>query len=95
MKPLTEKTALARDRNIMAAALSLFIPGMGHLYKAHYGAGVTLILLGIPFAIWVGILLSLATAGIGLLFPVMFWLGVAVDAYLEEDWRTRHVMEVL
>jgi len=45
--------------------------------------------VGIPCAIWVGILLSLATAGPGLILPVLCWVGQAVGAYFEVDLRRR------
>jgi hypothetical protein len=32
----------------------------------------------------------LATAGVGLLFPIACWVAVAVDAYCERDLRKHH-----
>jgi hypothetical protein len=46
--------------------------------------------VGMPIAIWIGILLGLATAGAGLLFPIACWIAVAVDAYGERDLRKHH-----
>jgi hypothetical protein len=46
--------------------------------------------VGMPIAIWIGILLGLATAGAGLLFPIACWIAVAVDAYCERDLRKHH-----
>jgi hypothetical protein len=40
--------------------------------------------LGMPMAVWIGILLGLATAGIGLLFPILCWVALAFDAYNED-----------
>jgi len=42
-------------------------------------------------AVWIGILLGLATAGIGLLFPILCWVALAFDAYNEEDRRHHHL----
>lgn len=39
--------------------------------------------MAVPFSI-------LATAGIGLLFPIACWAAVAFDAYPERDVRTQH-----
>ena len=86
---LTKEEKHAHDE--IAAALSI-VPGLGHIYKGHYEAGLLWMFLGMPFAIWIGIILSLATAGLGLLFPVLCWLGLAWDAYNEKDRRHRHHM---
>ena len=43
-----------------------------------------------PIALFVGILLGLATAGIGLIFPLACWAALAVDAYYEKDLRIHH-----
>ena len=72
--------------NEIAAALSI-VPGLGHIYKGHYEAGLLWMFFGMPIAIWIGILFGLATAGIGLLFPVLCWVGLAWDAYNEKDRR--------
>jgi hypothetical protein len=88
-KRLTKEEKHAHDE--IAAALSI-VPGLGHIYKGHYEAGLLWMFLGMPFAIWIGIILSLATAGLGLLFPVLCWLGLAWDAYNEKDRRHHHHM---
>jgi len=85
---------LRRDRNVIAAVLSI-VPGLGHIYKGHYGPGLAILLLGVPIGIWVGVLLSLATAGVGLLLPLCAWGMVAMDAYAEKDRRRHHLMGVL
>ena len=84
----TEELIVIRDRNILAAVLSV-VPGLGHIYKGHYPAGAAIMVLGIPLAIWVGILLSLATLGLGLIFPVLCWAWVIFDAFNEDDRRHR------
>ena len=45
--------------------------------------------LGMPLAVWIGLLLSLATAGLGLIIPVLCWVASVVDAYYEVDRRRR------
>ena len=65
--------------NEIAALLSI-VPGLGHIYKGDYEPGLLWRFLGMPFAIWVGIMLSLATAGLGLLFPILCWVALAWNA---------------
>jgi TM2 domain-containing membrane protein YozV len=85
---------LDREHNVMAAALSLVLPGLGHIYKARYGTGLAILLLGVPLSLWVGVLLSLATLGLGLMIPVCFWAMVSFCAFYSEDRRKHHVMNV-
>jgi TM2 domain-containing membrane protein YozV len=76
--------------NKCAAFLSIVIPGLGQIYKGHVAAGLLWLCLGMPIALFVGILLGLATAGIGLIFPLACWAALAVDAYYEKDLRIHH-----
>jgi len=76
--------------NRIAALLSIVLPGLGQVYKGHVGEGLLWMLLGMPFAIWAGILLGLATGGIGLLLPLVCWAALAVHAYYETDRRKHH-----
>jgi hypothetical protein len=87
-KPVSREAKHAHDE--IAALLSI-VPGLGHIYKGHYEAGFLWMFLGMPFAIWIGILFGLATAGIGLLFPILCWAGLAWDAYNEKDRRHHHL----
>src|SRR5262249_13723101 len=75
--------------NKVAAFLSI-VPGLGHIYKGHLAAGFIWMFFGMPLTIWIALLLGLATAGIGLLFPVACWVGLAFDAYCEPDLRKHH-----
>ncbi len=86
---------IRRERNVMAAAVSLLLPGLGHIYKGRYLTGAAILLLGAPTAVWMGVLLSLATLGLGLLIPVIFWAMTAVSAYYAEDRRAHHPMNIL
>jgi TM2 domain-containing membrane protein YozV len=75
--------------NKIAALLSI-VPGLGQIYKGHYAAGFIWMFVGMPVAIWIGILLGLATAGLGLLFPIACWAALVFDAYNERDLRKHH-----
>jgi hypothetical protein len=90
----TLSTPLSKEEkhanNEIAALLSI-VPGLGHIYKGHYEAGFLWMFLGMPVAMWIGILFGLATAGIGLLFPILCWAALAVDAYNEKDRRHHHL----
>lgn len=86
---LPNKEVLVAENKI-AALLSIVVPGLGQVYKGHVGEGLLWMLLGMPFAIWAGILLGLATAGVGLLLPLVCWAALAVDAYYEKNRRRHH-----
>ena len=79
--------------NEIAALLSI-VPGLGHIYKGHYEAGLLWMFLGMPIATFIGILLGLATAGIGLIFPILCWVALAWDAYNEKDRRHHHLTSI-
>ncbi len=76
--------------NVIAAVLSTFVPGLGQVFKGHAAVGLLWMLVGMPLAVWIGILLSLATAGVGLILPLLCWVAVVVDAYYEVDLRRHH-----
>ncbi len=77
--------------NAIAAALTL-VPGQGHFYKGHVAAGFLCMFLGMPIALWIGILLPAESghAGAGLLFPILCWTALGLDAYYEKDRRNHH-----
>ena len=75
--------------NEIAALLSI-VPGLGHIYKGHYEMGLIWMFLGMPLAVFIGILGILGTAGVSLLFPILCWVALAVDAYNEKDRRHHH-----
>ena len=89
MSSMAPNARLVSAENKIAALLSI-VPGLGHIYKGHLAAGLIWMFFGMPFAIWIGILFGLATAGIGLLVPVACWIGLAFDAYYERDLRKHH-----
>jgi len=86
--PLSKQEQHAHDE--IAALLSI-VPGLGHIYKGHYEVGFLWMFLGMPTAIWIDILFGLATAAIGLLFPILCWVALAFDAYNEKDRRRHHL----
>ena len=88
---LTPQSAKAvKAENKIAMALSIVAPGLGQIYKGHVAGGLTWLFIGMPIAVWIGILLSLATAGVGLIVPLVCWAALAADAYAEKDRRTHH-----
>ena len=88
---LTPQSAKAvKAENKIAMALSILAPGLGQIYKGHVAGGLIWLFIGMPIAVWVGILLSLATAGVGLIVPLVCWAALAADAYAEKDRRTHH-----
>lgn len=89
--PLSNEEKHAYDE--IAALLSI-VPGLGHIYKGHYEAGLLWMFFGMPVAMWIGILLALATAGIGLIIPILCWVGLAWDAYNEKDRRHHHLTSI-
>ncbi len=80
---------LDRQHNVIAASLSLLLPGLGHIYKAHYGAGVA-ILLGAPLCLWVGLLLSPFAFGLSPLIPIFYWAVASAYAFYMKDRRPNH-----
>lgn len=78
------------DRNTVAAALSV-IPGLGHLYKHHYLAGLGILTLGNLLMFLVAGLASLGTLGVSLLAIPPLWIaGIALSAYMASDEHGHH-----
>ncbi|MBT8036220.1 MAG: hypothetical protein KJO21_01630 [Verrucomicrobiae bacterium] len=79
-----------RDRDLIAMAMSL-LPGVGHLYKHHYMAGLGILIGGNLLLVFVTVLLSLATFGVALIVvPVAYLIAVAWSAHELPDWHGRH-----
>jgi TM2 domain-containing membrane protein YozV len=83
------KDAISAE-NKFAAFLSIIVPGLGQLYKGHFEEGLLWMCLGMPIAVFVGIVLGLATAGAGLILPLVCWAALVVEAYYEKDLRVHH-----
>lgn len=79
------------QRRDVAAAFLNIVPGLGHMYKGYFGVGMLLMFLGAPLAIYCGILLGLATFGLGLALPLLFEAGIMLHAYAIDD-HSKHRM---
>ena len=80
----------SEDRDKIAALLSL-LPGLGHLYKHHYVAGVSLLIGGNIMTGFVAVLMALGTLGLSILMiPTVYIAAVAASAYALPDWHGRH-----
>ncbi|MFM7182667.1 MAG: hypothetical protein ACKO2G_14545 [Verrucomicrobiales bacterium] len=78
------------DRDEVAALLSV-LPGAGHLYKNHFGAGLGILLLGNALVTFVSGLMALATLGLSLIIlPTAYMAMVAWSAYNLPDWHGHH-----
>ena len=78
------------DRNKIAAVLSI-VPGVGHLYKHHYAAGLGILIGGNILVGFVSVLMALGTLGLSMLVvPVIYVAAVAVSAYTLPDWHGHH-----
>lgn len=73
------------NRDLTAAYLSVF-PGVGHLYKHQWRAGLAILTVGnIVAGLFTG-LMFFATLGVGgIVIPVLWIAWVAYDAYSEPD----------
>lgn len=91
MKTVIERpasTRLLHSRDVIAA-ISSIIPGLGHIYKAHYSTGFGLLVVS-PFIIWAGLILGWATFGLGLFLPLFYMIFIGWHAYSIEDRRHHH-----
>lgn len=91
-KPEQTYEEMAHSRNVIAATSSI-VPGLGHIYKAHYSTGFGILALS-PFLIWMGLILGWATFGIGLLAPAAYIFIIGWHAYNLDD-RRKHLAGVL
>lgn len=79
-----------KDRDLFAALLSV-VPGVGHLYKHHYVAGVGILIGGNLLMLLITALLALATFGLAIIVvPVLYLMGVAWAAHELPDWHGKH-----
>lgn len=84
----THKNTVDRDR---VAALLSILPGLGHLYKHHYVAGIGLLVGGNILTGFVSVLMALGTFGLSILVvPAIYIATVAASAYALPDWHGRH-----
>jgi len=83
---------LMHSRDVIAA-ISSIIPGLGHIYKAHYSTGFGILALS-PILLWIGLILGWATFGVGLLLPFGYVTLIAWNAYNLDDLR-KHPVGIL
>lgn len=83
---------MAHSRDVIAAVSSV-IPGLGHIYKAHYSTGLGILALS-PFLVWMGLILGWATFGLGLFLPAVYVFLIGWHAYNLDD-RRKHPVGVL
>jgi hypothetical protein len=70
--------------DILAAALSLVIPGAGHYFKGYPTAAWLILLLGVPV---ICVFAFTFTMFFGWFLVPAYWVSVATDAYLRKDLR--------
>jgi hypothetical protein len=89
---MNENTSVlnSMDRDKIAALLSV-LPGLGHLYKHHYGSGIGLLIGGNILTGFVAVLMALGTFGLSILVvPLVYIASVAAAAYSLPDWHGHH-----
>ena len=78
------------DRNKVAALMSV-VPGLGHLYKHHYLAGIGIMTAGNVLMVFITLWLAFATLGLSLVvIPALWFVGVAYSAYYATDEHGMH-----
>jgi hypothetical protein len=78
------------DRNNVAVVLSI-VPGLGHLYKHHYLAGIGMLTIGNLLVAFISALLFFATLGLSVIVVPAVWVaGVACSAYMASDEHGMH-----
>ena len=82
-------TTLHNTRNDIAGVLSI-IPGLGHWYKGYRLMGLGIFVVGLPLVIFVAVLMALATFGLSLLLPLVFWGLTIWHAYEIRDHNRHH-----
>ncbi len=76
-------------RNDLAALLSL-VPGLGHWYKGYRLMGLGILVVGLPLVFFVAGIMALATFGLSLFLPLLFWAFTAWHAYEIRDHNRHH-----
>ena len=82
--------AHVRDARSELAALLSLLPGLGHYYKGYRLMGATILLLGVPLIFFMAGILALATVGMSLLLPLLFWAATMWHAYMLPDHNRHH-----
>lgn len=71
----------------MAAVLSFFFPGVGHMYAGHIFQGLMFLIL-VPVAY----VIALFTLGLGLLFAIPLHIWVMIDSQRAVERRKKRDM---
>ena len=79
-----QKRKPANPHDILAAVLSLVIPGAGHYFKGYPGMAALILLLGVPVIL---VLAFAFTMFFGWLLVPTYWVAVAADAFVRKDLR--------
>lgn len=74
----------ANPHDVLAAVLSLAIPGAGHYFKGYHTVAWTILLLGVPV---IAVFAFAFTMFFGWFLVPTYWVAVATDAYLRKDLR--------
>ncbi|HSI12706.1 MAG TPA: hypothetical protein VK961_11715 [Chthoniobacter sp.] len=80
----TQKRKPVNPHDILAAVLSLVIPGAGHYFKGYAGMAALILLLGVPVIL---VFAFAFTMFFGWLLVPAYWVGVAADAFVRKDLR--------
>jgi hypothetical protein len=70
--------------DLLAAVLSLVLPGAGHYFKGYRKLAWLILLLGVPV---IGVFAFAFTMFFGWLLVPTYWIAVATDAFLRKDLR--------
>ena len=70
-------------RDAIAFILSIMWPGLGHYAKGYTQLGVGLAFGGLVCVLWAIMFLMF----FGFLFPPIYWLWIAIDAFLRKDLK--------
>lgn len=74
----------ANPHDVLAAVLSLAIPGAGHYFKGYHTVAWAILLLGVPV---IAVFAFAFTMFFGWFLVPTYWVAVATDAYLRQDLR--------
>ena len=79
-----QKSPPRNPHDILAAVLSLVLPGAGHYFKGYRLMAWSILLLGVPVTL---VFAFAFTMFFGWFLVPTFWAAVAADAYIRKDLR--------
>jgi len=78
------------DRDKLAMAMSV-VPGLGHLYKHHYLAGLGILTVGNVMIGFISVLMALGTLGFSMILVPAAWIAaIACSAFNASDEHGHH-----